>query len=111
MTKDQAIHVSMINSMNVITGKHSVSDIVAAGVAIFSHYPDETIDSDSLNDIILYFESKQMFEHCAVLLKYYRDNFDEDGMPTYKTCDCPYPTIETYTTPLMCSTCSNRIEK
>lgn len=111
MTKEQAVHISMINSMNVITGKNSVADVVESGVGIFAHYPDETVDSETLNDIILYFESKQMFENCSVLLKYYNNNFDEDGLPKYKLCECDYPTIESYCRPVICTSCNNRIER
>jgi hypothetical protein len=111
MTKEQAIHVSMINSLNVVLNRATVSDVVDSGVGIFAHSPDDVIDYNTLNDMILYFESKQMFENCALLLAHQNSNFNEDGSIKYKLCMCPQPIIGAYTNPLNCQSCRCRIQR
>jgi hypothetical protein len=41
MTKEQMIHISMVNSYNVITNRATIEEVTNSGVGIFCHSPEE----------------------------------------------------------------------
>lgn len=111
MNKLQSIHVGMLNSYNLILGKASIDDIVKSGISLFAHIPDEKVEIEDIKFIIRYFESIEMFEHCAVLLDFINDNYNSDGSFKEKDCECEFPEIGEYTINIRCSKCNKRLRK
>jgi len=111
MNNDQAVHVGMLNSFNLITGKATFMEIVDAGIGVFAHQPEEDIEVRNIEYIILYFQHHEMFEHCAELKNYIKENYNDDGSPKPNDCECECPEITEYTTPMYCSKCNKRLSK
>lgn len=111
MNRDQAVHVGMLNSFNLITGKATFEEIVDAGIGVFAHLPDEDIDSRNIDFMIFYFQQHEMFEHCAKLKAYLIDNYNEDGSPKVTECECEYPDIKEYNIPMKCAGCDKRLKR
>jgi len=111
MTHEQMIHVSMINSYNVITGKATIEQITNSGIGIFCHSPEEKEAMKSIEFMVTYFKNLEMYERCAELKNYIEITFNEDG--TYKDvlCECTHPEIETYSPTVKCSICSLTIKR
>jgi hypothetical protein len=109
MTGSQVVHIGMLNSYNLLIGKATMSDVVNSNVSLFAHVPDEEIDSQFIDFMILYFQEHEMFEHCAELLHYYKENFNDDGSHKGDECECELPDIKEYTTKIKCSICKNYI--
>ena len=111
MTNEQMIHISMINSYNVITNKVTVEEITNSGIGVFCHSPEENDGMDSIEFMIKYFQNLEMYEKCVDLKKYISETFNPDG--TYKDdlCECSYPEIESYTPIVKCSICSLKIKR
>lgn len=109
MTKSQTIHVSMINSLNLLMERVTMSDILASGLGVFAHVPDETIDVETLRAMISYFEDKEMFEECAELFEYIKENYNSDGSLRGEECDCDMPLLIEYTNKPKCSYCNKRL--
>lgn len=110
MNRDQSVHVGMINSFNIITGKASIKEIIESGISVFAHLPNEDVDKELIEFMILYFTNHEMFEHCAELKKYISENFYSDGTPILNDCDCDYPSIIKYTYPMYCGSCSKKLK-
>lgn len=111
MNNIQAVHVGMINSYNLLTEKATIEQIVSSGVALFAHVPDEEIEMENVEFILYYFQEREMFEHCAELLHYINDNFNEDGTSKEEECECDFPTISEYVKKMKCSTCKKRLKR
>lgn len=109
MTKDQQVHVGMINSFNVITGKVSFRKIIDSGVGVFAHLPDEDIKYENVEFIMFYFEQMEMFSHCSELKKYLEENYNEDRTPKPTGCECDFPEITEYTEIVKCAKCKKTI--
>jgi len=109
MTGSQVVHIGMLNSYNVLTGKATMSDVINSNVSLFAHVPDEDIDSQFIDLMILYFQDCEMFEHCAELLHFYKENFNDDGTRKGEECECEFPDIKEYTNQIKCSQCKNNI--
>lgn len=109
MNRDQAIHVGMLNSFNLITGKATYDEIIDAGIGVFAHLPYEDIEARNIEFIMLYFQQYEMFEYCAELKEYIEENYNDDGSPKLNDCECDYPEIESYTIPMYCSKCIKRL--
>lgn len=111
MTKEQMIHISMINSYNVITNKATLEEVTNSGIGIFCHSPEEKDGMDSIEFMIRYFKNLEMYEKCSDLKKYIEETFNTDG--TYKDvmCECSYPEIERYVLPIKCNQCSQTIKR
>lgn len=112
MEKGQLLHVSMINSYNLITNKITVSQAEDAGIPIFAHNPEaDIIKFRELELIIEYFSVIEMFEECEILMKYrdryYHKNGEDKNVPH---CRCKLPKIETYTMPMYCSACDKKLK-
>ena len=111
MNKQQAIHVGMVNSFNVLTDRVELDEVVYSGIGIFAHVPDEDITKDVFNLILLYFQEHEMFEHCAELIEYYNENFNDDGSVKEEECDCEFPEIAEYLKKMKCSYCKKRLKR
>ena len=111
MNKIQAVHVGMINSYNLITGRTTIEEVIQAGIGIFAHVPDEEIDVENIEFIIYYFQDKEMFEYCAELQDYVEENYHPDGTSKEEECDCDLPEIKEYTKKMKCATCDKRIKR
>jgi hypothetical protein len=111
MKQEQMIHISMINSYNLITGKNKLEDIANSGIGLFCHSPEEKDAMESIKFMINYFKNLEMYEKCSELTKYIDATFNKDG--TYKgpICECTYPEIETYTPIVKCSVCNSMIKR
>ena len=111
MNKDQMIHVSMLNSFNLLTEKNSFDEIIDSGIPIFAHQPDEDIKYENVEFIIYYFQKQEMFEKCAELMEYLETNYHSDGTPKINDCECDYPDILEYTKLMRCSNCNKRLRR
>ena len=111
MNRDQAVHVGMINSFNLLTGKASFESIVDAGIGVFAHMPDEDIEAKNIEFIIYYFQEQEMFEECAELKEYLNNNYNEDGTPKWTDCECEYPSIKKYSNPMYCAECEKKLKR
>jgi len=111
MKKEQMIHISMINSYNLITGKARLEEITGSGIGLFCHSPEEKDALNSIEFMVSYFKNLEMYEKCAELTKYIKETFNEDG--TYKDpiCECAYPEIESYIPKVKCSICKLMIKR
>ncbi len=111
MTNEQMIHISMINSYNVITNKATVEEVTNSGIGIFCHSPEEQDGMDSIEFMIKYFKNLEMYERCADLKEYIKNTFNSDGTYKEPLCECSYPEIESYTPIVKCSKCSLNIKR
>jgi len=111
MTETQIVHISMLNSYNLITGRATLDQIIESGVSFFAHVPDEDITEHALELLTWYFQEHEMFEKCAELKKLQADMFNEDGTIKLVLCECDYPIINLYTKKLRCGRCKNLIKK
>lgn len=109
MTEQQQLHIGMINSFNIISGKCSVFEVMSSGVGFLAHIPYEDPDFDTINNMIDYFAEIDMFEKCVELVEYMEDNFYEDGSEKITLCECEHPEIKSYSNRVVCSNCNNRI--
>lgn len=108
MTTMQIIHIAMINSFNVLTGKVDIEVIYNSDVSMFAHVPDEHIKEKNLKAIIKYFEEQEMFEECAELKEVYDYRFDIMGKEREAECTCDKPVILRYDYDgVRCKTCKN----
>jgi hypothetical protein len=111
MTNEQKIHISMINSYNVITGRFKLEDIIGSGIGLFCHSPEEKDAMESIEFMVKYFKELEMYEKCAELNKYIAETFNSDGTYKEQLCECIYPEIETYSPTIKCSVCSLKIKR
>ena len=111
LTDSQKVHIGMINSFNLITNRVHLEDIIESDVPLFAHNPEDDIDLKSLDLMVMYFQSLEMFERCGEIMKYINKHYTKDGKLKIKLCECEYPEIEVYTKKLKCSTCKKRISK
>lgn len=111
MTQEQIIHVSMINSFNVITGRNTFEEIIRSDVSVFAHSPDEDIPLELLELMIDYFASFEMFEKCSELIDYKNENYNTDGTIKYNGCECILPEITDYSRNMCCGHCNKRLKK
>lgn len=110
MRESQVIHLGMVNSFNVLTGVVTAEEVINSGAGIFAHSNKEEEAMESVELMIIYFKSFEMYERCARLKQYIEETFNEDG--TYKEgyCDCDMPEITQYTSKIKCSICNMRIK-
>jgi hypothetical protein len=111
MTEQQKIHVAMINSFNVITGKATIDDVLDSNVALFSHDFNEELQYDNLMFILKYFEQIEMFDKCSEFMVFIDSTFDRKGKHKEKACECPYPDIKSYGLKTKCDTCNRKIRR
>jgi len=111
MKQEQMIHISMINSYNLITGKARLEEITGSGIGLFCHSPEEANAMESIEFMVSYFKNLEMYEKCAELTKYIKETFNEDGTYKQSLCECSYPEIETYTPTPKCSICKLTIKR
>jgi len=110
MTSTQIVHVGMVNSYNIITGKASLEEVMMSGIGYLAHAPDE-LDSSHLEVIIMYFEEVEMYEKCQELRRIFEENYHPDGTPKELECLCDLPVIESYSRTMRCGNCNHRLRK
>jgi hypothetical protein len=111
MTEQQQLHIGMINSFNIISGKCSAFEVMSSGVGFFAHIPDEDPDFETVNNMLDYFAEIDMFEKCLEIVEYMEENFNEDGTDKVVVCECERPEIESYSKKVFCANCNNRIRR
>lgn len=111
MNKQQTIHVGMINSYNILMGTVTIDAVVQSGLGLFAHVPDEEPTLDNIEHMIMYFQDQDMYEHCAELVKYIEENFEENGKLKGEECECRYPEIKEYKMKMRCAACNKRIRR
>lgn len=112
MKQKQLIHIAMLNSYNVITGKIDEHIVMETAIPMFAHVPNEDLPEKNLTSIIKYFESLEMYEECEELKKEYDLRFDSSGEPRDELCECEYPTILKYNwEQTRCGICKNLLER
>lgn len=109
MTQEQRIHIGMVNSFNLITERNTLEEIASSDISLFAHLPDEEIPLDLIRLMMNYFQSFEMFEHCAELMDYMEENFNDDGTRIIDDCICPQPLIEYYSKKSYCGICEKRM--
>lgn len=112
MKTKQLIHLAMINSYNVITGKIDEHMVMETSIPMFAHVPNEEITENNLSSIIKYFENLEMYEMCDELKHEYDLRFDSMKSPKDRICDCEYPTVLRYNwEQTRCGICKNLLER
>lgn len=111
MRQSQIVHISMINSYNVLINKVNIEHIVLSGLPFFSHAKDEEDAKLSIEFMITYFQDIEMYEKCSELKKYIEETFDNDGNYKEALCSCEYPDIKTYVANPKCSVCGSIIKR
>ena len=111
MNNTQTVHIGMLNSFNVLTGKVTIDKIISSGLAYFAHAPDEEAAMQSVEFMIFYFQGIEMYEKCAELKNYIKKTFNKDGTYKEKFCKCEYPNIEVYKHKPKCSICNLRLTR
>lgn len=116
----QMVHIAMINSYNVITGKSKVMDVSKSNIGFFAHDPIEPIDDEVIDTLIQYFESKEMYENCQALkiIKINKlsissaidEGFKREDFFSGDVCKCDMPDIHSYDKEVKCSTCKKVID-
>jgi hypothetical protein len=110
MTRTQIVHIGMINSYNIITGKASIEQVLLSGIGFLAHPPDE-LEPEHIELVIMYFEQLEMYEICQELRRVFDENYHADGTPRDLECLCDYPKINEYSRVMRCGTCNNRLRK
>lgn len=111
MTEEQKVHIAMMNSYRYLVGEVEIDDILNSDISFFAHIPEQDTTTDVLEFMIYYFQSHEMFEHCAKLKKFFDENFYEDGTPRNNLCDCPLPDVIEYSFKTKCNRCNKRITR
>jgi hypothetical protein len=111
LSKRQIEFISMMNSYRIITGEKEFGEIVDSNLSFFFHMPDEIPTNNVFDDMIAYFQGKEMYEHCAVLQDMQDKLYDENGTPLYSTCSGDEPDIQEYTIATICETCKKVVGK
>lgn len=108
MTRQQELHVGMINSFNIITGQVTFEQVMYSGLDLFAHIPHGN-EIEYIKVMINYFEKNEMYYHCATLQKHLEENYFDDGTRKHKECECEYPDIKEYTIKMKCNSCNKRL--
>ena len=107
MTAKKILHIAMTNSFNMLMGVVSLEELYQARIPIIVHNPHEDVDVETIDDIIEYFESIEMYENCAKLKKRYNNFFVSNN--NYEECTCELPIIKRYSSVVRCDTCKKKI--
>jgi hypothetical protein len=110
MNTKQTIHIAMINSFNVITGRATIDEILRAGMGIFTYLPDEDVEKKHLTEMIRYFADREMYEHCSELKDFCEQHFPDD-IKSDAHCRCELPEIKRYAKMMKCSKCKKLLER
>ena len=108
MTRQQIVHIGMINSFNIITGVVSLEQVISSGMSVIAHIPEED-ELEFVNLMIHYFQEHEFYEYCSVLKKYKEDTYYDDGSRKEQECSCEYPEIKEYVVKTKCSKCNKRL--
>jgi hypothetical protein len=108
MTRQQALHIGMINSFNVITGAATIEEVVNSGIGILAHVPDDD-EVEHIGLMVYYFQEHEMYEYCGILKKYLKDTYNEDGSRKELECECEYPRIGEYVRKMKCLECDKSL--
>jgi hypothetical protein len=111
MNQHQAVHIGMINSYNVLINGAKIEHIILSGIGVFAHSEYEEDSKISIEFMIEYFKSLEMYEKCAGLQCYIDENFNDDGTFKNLLCSCEYPDIEKYDPIPKCSLCKLKIKR
>lgn len=111
MNNTQMMHIGMLNSYNVLVGKASIDEIIKSGIGVFAHVPDEEPSLESINFMLFYFKEMEAYEKCAELHAYIENNYNEDGTPKEKVCECEIPEIDEYVPKVKCAICNLRLKR
>lgn len=111
MTEEQLIHISMINSFNVITGRNNPDEIMDSAVSVFAHIPKEDPPFELIEMMIEYFTAFEMFEKCFELSIIMREMYTPDGKPREQLCECTLPEIVEYSRKMVCGYCNKKLKK
>lgn len=110
MTRQQIMHIGMINSFNVITGAATIEEVVNSGIGILAHVPDDE-ELEHIRLMVYYFQEHEMYEYCGVLKKHIQDNYYEDGTRKELECECEYPKIGEYVRKMKCLECNKSLRR
>lgn len=111
MTQEQLIHIGMINSFNVITGRNNAEEIMGSSVSLFAHIPDDDPPFELLEMMIEYFTAFEMFEKCFELALVMEEMYTPDGRRKEHICECTQPEIVEYSRNMTCGKCKKKLKK
>ncbi len=111
MTQEQMIHIGMINSFNVITGRNNPEEIMTSAVSLFAHLPDDEPPFELLEMMIEYFSAFEMFEKCFELALIMEEKYTPDGKLKEELCECTLPEIVEYSRNMTCGNCKKKLKK
>jgi hypothetical protein len=109
MKQNQAVHIGMINSYNVLINNARLDHIFFSGIGLFAHSMEEKDALESVEFMIKYFQDVEMYDKCAKLQEYIKKTFNEDGSYKQEVCSCEMPEIEKYIPIPKCEICNLKI--
>jgi len=65
---------------------------------------------ESINDKLIYLNEAQRNEVETFIDNFIKQNFNDDGSPIEKECECEYPEIDKYVKKIKCSNCKKRLK-
>jgi len=112
ISKEEELYYAMLNTFNVLTNKLTYDDIFESETGQFLLVePHINITFNHINDMIGYFESKEMYENCAALLHIRKEDYNDDGTTreNIPKCKCKIPEVLVYSIYSRCQNCGLRI--
>jgi len=87
MTTDEFIEIGMRNSYRIMSGENTLDDILEEyskqsgstedfNDPIFFIEPDEICDDEDIDVMIKFYEEKEEYEKCSILLKFKKDYYE-----------------------------------
>lgn len=111
MNTKQTIHVAMLNSFNVITGRATIEEVLKAGMGVFIYLPNEDVEKNHVTEMIKYFAEREMYEHCSELRDFCEQYFPEEDVEKDAHCRCDLPEIKRYSKLMKCAKCKKLLER
>ena len=110
MNERQRIHIGMMNSYNVLTGKARLIEVIESAIPIFAHVVDKPIRLQDIHLMKMYFEEIEEYEKCIELSCLVQSLFDQDGnLKKIHSCECDMPLMPRYDDKMICQTCNKYI--
>lgn len=111
MNKDKRLHLSIVNTYNVLTNKASYDDIFMSNVPYIYVDAHKEVTFKHINNMIKHFEDIEMYEQCAELMRVRREDFNDDGSKIRErnTCSCDNCEVGVYSLYSRCKSCNLRI--
>lgn len=109
--RKRRIHIAMMNSFNLLTGRVDSEVILASDYPLFAHQFDDSVEQDEVASIIEYFESIDYEEGVEEMRQVYVNLFvlKEDEIDV-GICECVNPIFHEYEPYIKCTICEKKVE-